>query len=92
MTLATLDQIALPADALCCWGWDDDGQRCFPITESVDLDADGHRLSVRVVGTQDFTGAVERCAALTVGAGSCTLSGAQIDALVAALTAAKERL
>jgi hypothetical protein len=92
MTLATLDHIALPADAMHCWEWDDDGQRCFVITEPVELDAAGHRLSVRVAGVQDYTGAVQRRVVLAVGAGDCELTAGQIDGLVAALSTARNRL
>lgn len=61
MTLATLDQITPPADAIRCDPWEDDGQRSFAITEPVELDAGGYPLSVRVAGgAQDYTGAVER--------------------------------
>lgn len=92
MTLATLDQITPPADAIRCDPWEDDGQRSFAITEPVELDAGGYPLSVRVAGAQDYTGAVDRRVVLVVGHDDCELSAEQVDGLVAALLAAKERL
>lgn len=92
MTLATLDQVAPPSDAIRCDSWDDDGQRSFAITEPVELDADGYPLSVRVGGAQDFTGSVERRVVLVVGGRDCELSAVQVEGLVAALRAAVSRL